>query len=99
MRIKKNSDFREPSDDVIKEMEKFDYYRIVKLLKNSGLISKDTRKNAIDLLELRNTYSHARGDSSEEDCIKAIELLHKIIEETISIFKNYEIRNGKFIQK
>ena len=87
------------SDDAIKEMESFDYYRIIKFIKNVGLISKETRKIAIVLLELRNKYSHARGDSSESDCLVAVKLLHKIIENTVSIFKQYDIKEGKLVKK
>lgn len=42
---------------------------------------------------------HAGGQSPYEDAKEAIEYLHSIVEETVSVFRHYEIQQGKLVPK
>src|SRR6266498_3138720 len=65
---------------------------------NERLI-KDTLHAAKDLGDLRNKYAHARGRQSKNDALNAIKLLQEVVEGTVSVLKDHEIKDGKFVRK
>jgi hypothetical protein len=48
-------------------------------------LSERGLKAADDLGQLRNKYAHARGKSSEADALRAMNLLHTLVEETVHV--------------
>ena len=65
----------------------------------AGMISDEAAKAADKLGQLRNGYAHARGKDAPKDAIKAIKLLHVLVEDTVSVFKDFEIKEGAFVRK
>jgi hypothetical protein len=74
-------------------------WRVVVFLREVGVIDQTTKKSAQKLIELRNEYAHAGGKNAETDAEKALQLLHEVIEGTVSVFKDYIIKKGKFVPK
>jgi hypothetical protein len=68
-------------------------------LKNAELLSEDAAKAADKLGELRNAYAHARGKDPQKDAIGAIKWLHLLVEGTVSVLRDFEIRDGIFVRK
>ena len=50
-------------------------------------------------MQLRNAYAHARGKNPEDDAAKAITWLHAIVEDTVSVFKDFDVKDGAFVRK
>ncbi len=59
----------------------------------------EAAKAADELGQLRNSYTHARGKDPQKDAIEAIKLLHKLVEDTVSMFKDFAFKGGVFIPK
>ena len=72
---------------------------IVRFLGKAELLNVDAAKAALKLGEMRNQYAHARGQNPEDDAIKAIKLLHVLIEDTVSVFKEFELEAGALTPK
>jgi hypothetical protein len=68
-------------------------------LKEAGLLSAEAAKAADSLGQLRNQYAHARGQSPQPDALKAVKLLHILVEDTVSVFKEFEIKDRTFVRK
>ena len=49
--------------------------------------------------ELRNKYAHARGQASKRDAVKAITLLQTLVDDTVSVFKDFEIKDGALVPR
>ncbi len=88
-----------PSQKAFDQLERVDVSSLVRFLKESGVFNAETSKAADALLQLRNTYAHARGKSPQEDALKAIEQLHRFVDNTMSVLKDNEIRDGKLVPK
>jgi len=88
-----------PSDKAFDQLERVDIRSITQFLAEANLIDADVRKAAIDLGDLRNKYAHARGHNPESDALKAIEHMHKIVEGTVSVFRDFTIRDGRLVRK
>lgn len=82
-----------PSNEQMAIIDKIEMSNILKLLEKSEIIEKEIQKSFIKLLELRNHYAHGAGQNHQKDSENAIKYLHKIVEGTVSIFKNYELQN------
>ena len=72
---------------------------IIRFLNKAALLEDGAQKAAQGLGELRNTYAHARGKDPRTDAIKAIKLLHTLVEGTVSIFKEFEITDEGLARK
>jgi hypothetical protein len=97
--IKKEGAAQTPTPKAFDQFERVEVSSLVKFLKEASLLSADAAKAASDLGELRNSYAHARGKPSKDDAIKAITLLHVLVENTVSVFKDFEIKDGAFVPK
>ena len=96
---KKKDEWNSPSDEQSEILDRIDMNSIRELLVKSGIVDNSLRKPFQSLAELRNKYSHATGDSPNDDAKSAIEYLHQIIDGTVSVFVNYDISDGTFILK
>jgi hypothetical protein len=90
---------RRPTDSAFDQFERVEVSGIVRFLKEAGLLSPEAARSADDLGQLRNRYTHARGEDARGDALKAIRLLHSLVEATVSVFKEYEIKDGAFVPK
>ena len=97
MRKKENWAF--PSDEQAAVLDKIEMNNIRELLIKSEVIDNNLRKPFQNLSELRNKYAHATGEKPKEDAKLSINYLHQIIEGTVSVFKNHEIKKGKLVLK
>ena len=97
--IKKEGATTVPSEKTFDQFERVEVSAIVSFLKEAVVLSDDAARAAKSLGELRNAYSHARGKDSQSDALKAIQLLHTLVEGTVSIFKDFEIKDGILVPK
>ncbi|GEM_PF-3174367 len=88
-----------PSDEQAAVLDKIEMNNIRELLIKSEVIDNNLRKPFQNLSELRNKYAHAAGEKPKEDAKLSINYLHQIIEGTVSVFKNHEIKKGKLVLK
>jgi hypothetical protein len=88
-----------PPNAAFDQLEHVEVNGIVRFLKEAGLLSMEAWKAAGSLGQLRNQYAHARGKSPQPDALKAIKLLHTLVEDTVSVFKEFEIKDGAFVRK
>jgi hypothetical protein len=60
----------------------------------------DTTKNLMyQISDIRNRYVHPTKTKPPEDAIKILNLLCVVLEEKLSLFQFYDIRDGKFVLK
>ncbi len=97
--IEKDGQLQRPQEKAFDQFERVDVNGIVRFLKESELLCSEAAKAADDLGQLRNSYAHARGKKPKDDAIKAIKFLHTLVEDTVSVFKQFEIKDGAFVKK
>lgn len=97
--IEKDRKNQRPSDDAFDQLERVEVFGIVNFLNEAGLLSKNAVTAARKLGELRNAYAHSRAGGSEKDAIEAIKYLHIIVEDTVSIFKGFDLQHGVMMFK
>ena len=97
--IEKGDEKQSPDSTAFDQFERVDVSSIARFLNKAEILSIETCNAAIKLIELRNKYAHARGEKPEEDAVEAIKWLHALIEGTVSIFKDFEIKDGVFVKK
>jgi hypothetical protein len=97
--VKKDDKVQSPESTAFDQFEHVDVSSIARFLNRAYILSDEAAKAAKDLGELRNSYAHARGDNPEADAINAIKLLHTLIEGTVSVFKDHEIKDGVLVRK
>jgi hypothetical protein len=90
---------KRPSEEAFDQLEHVDVSAIVRFVNKAKLLSDDARKAAEDLIVLRNQYAHARGKTPHLDALKAIKKLHVLVEGTVSVLKDFEIIDGKFVPR
>lgn len=88
-----------PSNEAFDQFERTDANSLVNFLNKAALINDDTKKAAIKLAQLRNDYAHARGKNPQDDAFESIKTLHILVEGTVSVLKDFEIIDGKFIPR
>ena len=88
-----------PKDAAFDQLERVEVSGIVRFLKDAELLSDKAAEASGKLDGLRNKYAHARGKDPEKDALEAIKQLHTLVEGTVSVFKDFEIRNGAFVRK
>jgi hypothetical protein len=88
-----------PSEEAFDQLERVEMSGIVNFLNKAGLLQDKEKKAANGLGELRNQYAHARGKNPHADATKAIKLLYVLVEGTVSVFKDFEIKDGRFVRK
>jgi len=97
--VDKNGQPMRPGDTAFDQLEHIEVSGIVRFLKEAGLLSNEAAKAADSLGQVRNRYAHARGKDPHADAIEAIKLLHTLVEGTVSVFKDFEIKDGAFVRK
>jgi hypothetical protein len=97
--VQKNGHPQSPPEVAFDQFERVDVNGMVRFLKESDLLSVEAAKAASDLGELRNQYAHARGKKPDGDALEAIKLLHVLVKGTVSVFKDFEIRDGALVRK
>lgn len=97
--INKDGNPARPSGAAFDQFERADLGGIIRFLKEAELMGADTYKATENLVQLRNKYAHARGREPGTDAIAAIKMLHTLVEGTVSVFKDFEIKEGKFVPK
>jgi hypothetical protein len=90
---------KSPSEDAFKQFENVDMSRLLGFLEKASVLDDASTKAARKLSDLRNAYAHARGSNPQKDAISAIKHLHQVVEGTISVFKEYELKDGAFVKK
>jgi hypothetical protein len=80
-----------PTDEAFDQFEHVDASGIIRFLNKADLLGDGAQKAAQGLGELRNKYAHARGRDPRTDAIKALGLLHALVEGTVSVFKDFEL--------
>lgn len=88
-----------PTERAFDQFERVEVSGIVRFLKEAEILSADTAKAAEGLSELRNQYAHARGKSHTDDAKRSIKLLHDLVEGTVSIFKDFDVKNGNLVPR
>ena len=99
VRLEKDGVIHIPQDKAFDQLEYVEVAGIIRFLKETELIAANPAKAAEDLGKLRNRYAHARGKNPDRDALEAIKLLHSLIEDTVSMFKEFEIKDGVFVRK
>ena len=84
-----------PASEAFDQLERVDASALVRFLKAAGLIDDACKKAALDLGELRNKYAHARVKGQPQDAAAAIGLLQTLVEATVSVFRDFELKPGK----
>lgn len=88
-----------PSEAALDQFERVEVRGLISFAKESALLSSKSADAAIKLGELRNKYAHARGQKPQEDALTAIKLLHVLVEDTVSVFKEYDIKDGILVRR
>jgi hypothetical protein len=97
--VEKEGQAERPKEAAFDQLERVDTSGLARFLKEAGLLGDEAAKAADKLGQLRNGYAHARGKDSPKDAIEAIRLSHILVEGTVSVFKEFEIRDGAFVRK
>lgn len=97
--IQKTDSPETPPDEALDQLERVELYGIVNFLKAAKILSKDAARAAKKLGELRNDYAHARGKDPQKDALTAIQLLHTLVEDTVSILKHYKFDAGRLVPR
>jgi len=88
-----------PPEVALDRLERVEVNGIVRFLEKAELLDAKAAKAAADLIELRNKYAHARGKKPQGDALEAINFLHVLVEGTVSVFKDFEIKEGALVRK
>jgi len=99
VRVEKDGTAQRPTEAAFDQLERVEVSGIVRFLKEAGLLGDAAAKAAKNLGELRNDHAHARGKDPEADAVKAITWLHAVVEDTVSVFKHFDIKDGKFVRR
>jgi len=97
--VQKNGSPQIPSDAAFDQFERVEVSGIIRFLKKADLLSDEAATAAEKLGQIRNKYAHARGKNPQRDAIKSIKLLHALVEDTVSVFKEFDIKDGAFVRK
>jgi hypothetical protein len=97
--VERKGTVERPTEKAFDQLERVDVTSLVQFAGRVGLLSDKAEEAARKLGELRNDYAHARGKKPPEDAKKALAYLHVIVEDTVSLFAEYELQEGKFVKK
>ncbi len=88
-----------PSDTAFDQLERIEVSHMLRFLEKADLLSGEASGAAQKLIEMRNDYAHARGKASQPEALKAIKFLHILVEGTVSVFKDFDIKDGILVPK
>ena len=97
--VEKDGQVQRPNELAFDQFERIEVNGIVLFLKGAKLLGSEACKTAVQLGKLRTAYVHAPGIQPKRDALKAIQLLHTPVEDTVSMFRNFEIKDGVFVRK
>lgn len=97
--VKDNDAAKAPSERAFDQLEHVEVYGLINFLREAKILRDDAATAARKLGELRNRYAHSRGKDAPSDALTAIQLLHTIVEGTVSIFKDFQIKDGVLVEK
>ncbi len=97
--VQKNGSPQIPPDGAFDQFERVEVSGIIRFLKEADLLSDEAATAAEKLGQIRNRYAHARGKNPQRDALKSIKLLHTLVEDTVSVFKEFDIKDGAFVRK
>jgi len=97
--VRKGISAQPPPEVAFDQLERIEVNGIVRFLKEADLLSDDATKAADSLGQLRNQYAHARGKNPQPDALNSIKLLHTLVEGTVSVLKDFDIKNGVLVVK
>jgi hypothetical protein len=97
--VQKNDSQQIPPDAAFDQFERVEVIGIIRFLKEADLLSNEAATAAEELGKIRNRYAHARGKNPQQDAFKSIKLLHTLVEDTVSVFKEFDIKDGTFVRK
>lgn len=97
--VQKDSQITRPMDAAFDGLDYLGARNLVEFLGKCAVLEDDAQKAAWKLQALRNRYAHAKGEKPEADAINAIKLLHVIVEDTVSVFRKFEMKDGEFALK
>lgn len=84
--VRKDDEAVELPEEAIPELDRFELSAIARFLTKAGLLTPEARKAVLDLAELRNRYAHGSAARPHEDALKALGLLHDVLNRTVSRF-------------
>jgi hypothetical protein len=97
--IEKDGKVERPASKVFDQLERVEVRGLAQFIREAGLLNEEAFDAAKKLGDLRNDYAHARGRQSQNDALKAIKWLHQVVEGTVSVLKDHEIKDGVFVRK
>lgn len=97
--IHRNGKTEIPTKAAFDQLEHVEVRGMIEFLKEAGLLIENAASSAKFLGDLRNRYAHARGKVPQTDAIEAIKKLHAVVEGTVSVFKDFEIKDGRLVPK
>jgi hypothetical protein len=97
--IQKSGGPQSPSKAAFDQLERVEVNGLIRFLKEAALLGAVAANAAESLGQLRNQYAHARGKAQQPDALKAIKLLHTLVEDTVSVFKEFEVQGGVLVHK
>lgn len=99
LHVQRGQDMHAPTDEAFDQLERVEISGLIRFIGTCGIVSTEVQKAAEKLGQLRNDYAHARGRKPKSDALKAIKLLHQIVEGTVSVFKDFKIYEGKLVPR
>jgi hypothetical protein len=97
--IQRNGKAEIPREAALDQLEHVETRGMIEFLKETGLLDVIAANSAKTLGDLRNRYAHSRGKDPQTDAIEAIKKLHVVVEGTVSVFKDFEVKDGRFVPK
>jgi hypothetical protein len=78
---------------------KLPYSSLVDFFREIGSFNESTRKLMFKISNIRNSHIHPTMTNPAEDAIKILNLLCEVLEEKLSVFQFYDIRDGELVLK
>lgn len=97
--INANGNLSTPTPKAFDQLEHVDIRSLINFCAECGLLPEKAKSAAGKLGELRNKYAHARGPNPEVDALRAVGFLHEVIDQTVSVFKMFDMRDGMLVPK
>jgi hypothetical protein len=99
LRVEVDGSVKMADNDARIELEGVGAKAISLFLIHAGVLDSSLKKPLRELGELRNAYAHASGKNPQADAEAAMRHLHAIVNRTVSVFHDHELRNGVLVRK
>jgi hypothetical protein len=89
---------------VLTEVEKEEltyipYNKLVTFLLKLGVLDRNSKSLLNKINDIRNKHLHPKMKGAEKDALDVVNLLCKVLESRLSMFRFYELVDGKFVRK